>query len=400
MVKALRKKFVLVTTLMMITLFGILWTANRINLEYWADQDILSIIEILTDSGLFSKDSVIDDEMIIQGLTYEEPIIGIVLDEDSNILSKQLVGKNSLDASISDKTIKKMERSNGYKADGYIFTKRVLSNNELLIVAVNCGSGRDSIKRISINIILVILGIVFLILISFYLSRYVTLPAKEALEREKRFISDASHELKTPLSAISVNAQALELKGSDSIHIRNILSETGRMSRLIERLLTLSRLEENELVESKEFSLSDIAQEMLLTYEGIAYEKNRRLTYGIEENINMYGNEDEIRQLSAILIDNAIKNSNDNGMVYFGCYKETENIFFDVKNSGKGIRSEELDHIFERFYTTDKSRNGGSFGLGLAIAKEITQRHKGTISIKSEPDKETVFSVRFTVHGS
>ena len=139
---------------------------------------------------------------------------------------------------------------------------------------------------------------------------------------------------------------------------------------------------------------------MLLTYEGIAYEKNRRLTYGIEENINMYGNEDEIRQLIAILIDNAIKNSNDNGMVYFGCYKETENIFFDVKNSGKGIRSEELDHIFERFYTTDKSRNGGSFGLGLAIAKEITQRHKGTISIKSEPDKETVFSVRFTVHGS
>ena len=213
------------------------------------------------------------------------------------------------------------------------------------------------------------------------------------MEREKRFVSDASHELKTPLGAISVNAQALEFRGDDSIYVKNIISETGRMNRLIERLLTLSRLEEGALLEKKDFSLSDVVQEMVLTYESIAFEKGKELSSTIEDGIDFNGSADEIRQLLAILLDNAIKNSSDHGQIELKCYRKN-NIFIEVKNDGRGISQEDIGHIFERFYTTDQSRNSSSFGLGLAIAKELTERHGGSISAESEPGKETRFIIK------
>ena len=397
MVKKLRKKFVLVTTVMMLALFGMLWIPNNYYLEYWSDRDILSIIELLTDSGLFSGNADIDSGKIVEGFTEEEPIIGIVVDGDGQIVSRQIIGGDMKKIVISDETISKMANAgkSGYKIDGYIFTRRNLKDSNILIVAINSNMNDDSIAKIIPKLILYAAGLAMLIGISFFLSRFVTMPAEEALAREKRFISDASHELKTPLGAISVNAQALELKGNESIHVKNIISETGRMGRLIDRLLTLSRLEENELVEKKDFSLSDVAQEMMLTYEGVAFEKSRSLEYTIEDGIIFNGNEDEIRQLIAILLDNAIKNSNENGQIWFNCRKVNGIVFMDVKNTGKGISEAFIPHIFERFYTTDRSRNSSSFGLGLAIAKEITERHGGTISVNSIPDKETTFIVKF-----
>lgn len=396
MVKRLREKFVIVTMILMLSVFGIMGIASKIYFDYWAEQDILSIIEVISESGLFIKESEINSELLVEGITEEEPITGIIVDGSGNIISAKTIGASSSDKGIPDSVIKKMisASQSKHKTDGYIFSKRRIGDENTLIVAISSNINDGSAVRLISRIILLIVAVALLIMLTFYLSRFVTLPAEEALAREKRFISDASHELKTPLGAISVNAQALELRGDDSIYVKNIISETGRMNRLIERLLTLSRLEEGALMEKKDFSLSDVVQEMVLTYESIAFEKGKELSSAIEDDIGFNGSADEIRQLLAILLDNAIKNSSEHGKIELRCYRKN-GIFIEVKNDGKGISQEDIGHIFERFYTTDQSRNSSSFGLGLAIAKELTERHGGSISAESEPGKETTFIIKF-----
>ncbi|MBR6281764.1 MAG: HAMP domain-containing histidine kinase [Lachnospiraceae bacterium] len=398
MVKVLRRKFVFITTIMMVTLFGVIWTVNRVNNQYWADQDILAIIEMLTDSGVFRNDKKIDEQLIVERLTNEEPIYAFLVDSNGKVLDKQVLGQGPSAGELKPKTITAIMNAPAktYKQDGFIYTKRVYDDGSALIVAINSTITDHSVTQMIINGLLMGGGFCLLVAIAFYLSRFITVPAEQALEREKRFISDASHELKTPLGAIGVNAQALELNGNYSIYVKNIIFETGRMSRLIERLLTLSKLEENELIDKKLFPLSTVSEEMMLSYESITFEKNRQLEYDIQPNVELNGSADEIRQLIAILLDNAIKNSEEGSVITFWCGQDASGRQIRVANYGHGIQEADLEHIFERFYTTDSSRNSGSFGLGLAIAKEIAERHGGQIRVDSSPDKETVFTVTFS----
>ena len=395
MVNKLRGKFVTVTTLMMTVLFFIFLIANKLYQDYWYDQDMRSVVETLLDSGMFGDNSDIDKDVIIGGFTDEEPLVYIIVDENGNIQSKQTVGRIAHEDTITDSVVDDMlsSESSEYKTDGYIYAKRVMPDGSTIIVALNSNINDGAAAKGIVMILLIILGIMILAVVSFILSGFVTMPAREALAREKRFISDASHELKTPLGAISVNAEALKISKEDSLYVKNILSETARMNRLVENLLTLSKLDESKETEKKEFSLSDVVQEMCLTYESVAYEKNRRLCADIEDSIIINGNSDEIRQLLAILLDNAIKNSDENGLITLNCHKDVSTAQITVTNSGRGISEADLGHIFERFYTSEQSRNSGSFGLGLAIASEIVKRHGGKIEASSIPDKETVFTV-------
>ena len=395
MVNKIRGKFVIVTTLMMTVLFFIFLIANKLYQDYWYDQDMRSVVETLLDSGMFGDNSDIDKDVIIGGFTDEEPLVYIIVDENGNIQSKQTVGRIAHEDTITDSVVDDMlgSESSEYKTDGYIYAKRVMPDGSTIIVALNSNINDGAAAKGIVMILLIILGIMILAVVSFILSGFVTMPAREALAREKRFISDASHELKTPLGAISVNAEALKISKEDSLYVKNILSETARMNRLVENLLTLSKLDESKETEKKEFSLSDVVQEMCLTYESVAYEKNRRLCADIEDSIIINGNSDEIRQLLAILLDNAIKNSDENGLITLNCHKDVSTAQITVTNSGRGISEADLGHIFERFYTSEQSRNSGSFGLGLAIASEIVKRHGGKIEASSIPDKETVFTV-------
>lgn len=397
MEKSIRKKFVIVTTLMMTALIAILWIGNYIYQDYWYERDMLRIAGILLEGEAFDDQTPVNSDIIFDEIIEDEPIIYVVANEERKIITKKIIGPDDSKFYIPDKIIYKMLNSDSdrYKINGFVFSCRSNSDGTISLVALKPGMYDGTLRKILGRIILISFGIVLIVLISFILSRFVTLPAREALEREKRFISDASHELKTPLGAISINAEALDISGKDSVYVKNILSETARMNRLIENLLTLSKLEESKLDEKKAFSLSEVVQEMCLTYESVAFEKGRDFDYDIKEKIIQYGNSDEIRQLIAILLDNAIKNSESGGKVSLECYKCASGIRIKVSNTGPGIKDEDLEHIFDRFYTTDQSRNSGSFGLGLSIAKEIVSRHDGTINVSSIPDKKTIFTISF-----
>lgn len=397
MVYKLRKKFVIVTTTLMLSVFGVFLLVNAVNNSYWNDIETSEMLEWLACSGIFTDEKVPGTEELVRDITENDtPILGIIVSQSGDIISKSVLGKNRNISLPKEVIFKMLEKGEGdFKVGKYVYSYTKRPDKSVLLVIMNSSIGEYSPARLLSIIFLLICGITLLILVTFYLSRFVTAPAEQALHREKRFISDASHELKTPLGAISINAQALELAYGDDIYVKNIISEAGRMSRLIEKLLMLSKLDESDKPESAKFDFSDVAIEMVLTYESLAFEKHIDYEYEIGENIDFFGNEDEIRQLFVILIDNAIKNANEMGRVRITCKDTWDEILFDVSNTGEGIAEEELNNIFERFYTTDSSRNRNSFGLGLAIARTIVERHDGTIRAESIPGKETKFSVRF-----
>jgi len=397
MIKKLRIKFIVITMTLMLTLFAVFFVISYINDSYWNIIDISNTLEWIAESGVFTDVKLVkNDDIITRTITEDDSlIIGVITDANGNILSQQKLGKGqkkTINQDLINSVLSQKDEKLSYKS--FVYTVKELNNGNKLIVLQDMSNKSNSFIRVLGTIGIVLFGVGALIPLTFFLSRFITEPARKALEREKQFVSDASHELKTPISAISINAQALNID-SDDIHLRNILSETERMNSLVEKLLTLSKYEETPLMEKSVCSLSDIVNEISLTYESIAFEKEIGFQYEIEDGITVLGDENELKQLAVILIDNAIKNTQSLGLVTVTLSKHNNHSIFEVKNTGKGIAEKDLPHIFERFYTLNNSRSDNSFGLGLPIAKSIVERHKGTITVSSDIDEETDFKVVF-----
>ena len=242
-------------------------------------------------------------------------------------------------------------------------------------------------------IFFLILEIVF-IAIAKLIAHWISKPVEDAFIKQKNFIADASHELKTPLAVITASAEALEKNPKEKKWLTNIKSESERMNNLIIDLLDLAKIENGQL-EMSQGNLSKIVELSALTFEGIAFEKNIKFDCHIDENINIKMNENAIRQVMEILLDNAIKHSKEKGKIEVNL-KDNNNIELTVSNLGDAIPSGEEEKIFDRFYRVDKSRNRNEnrYGLGLAIAKNIVTLHKGTIKAYSKNGK-TTFQIIF-----
>ncbi len=227
------------------------------------------------------------------------------------------------------------------------------------------------------------------------LTLRITKPAAESFEKQKQFVADASHELKTPLSVIIASADALESNPTEHKWLDNIKSESERMNKLIADLLDLAKSEEVD--DKSEFApgdLSKLVEKSALTFEGVMFEKGVTLTDDIQSNIIFNMNQYKLQQLVSILLDNAVKHSEKGGKVEIALKKDKD-IILTVTNEGEGIPKGEEEKIFERFYRADSSRNRNEnrYGLGLAIAKNICYLHNGTISAKSENGKTTFKAV-------
>ena len=230
-----------------------------------------------------------------------------------------------------------------------------------------------------------------------FLSRWVTKPVQVAFDKQKQFIADASHELKTPLTIITTNAEVLQRELPDNKWLVYILEQTGRMKNLINSLLELARLDAySDTGSYLTFDLSRAVKNAALSFESLAFEYGKSYSMEIEDGFSLHGNETHIKQLVTILLDNAFKYSDEHGTVRICLSAHGDKKMLLVSNTGKGISPEDQKHIFERFYRVDKarSRDTGGTGLGLAISKNIIVMHKGIINVYSEPGKGTTFTVR------
>lgn len=245
----------------------------------------------------------------------------------------------------------------------------------------------------------------FMLIIIFLISRFFAnrsiQPIKEAFDKQKQFIADASHELKTPLTVINTNVDVLLSNKDDFIHNQSkwlyyIKSEAERMNKLTSDLLYLAQVDYSDVkMIFSDFNLSEAVEHIILTMEGVVFENNIALHYDIEPNLIVSGNIEQLKQVIMIFLDNAIKYTDKKGKINLILNKTHNKINLSVTNTGKGIPEEHISKIFNRFYRTDKSRarDSGGYGLGLAIAKAIVEQHNGKISVKSIVDKETTFTI-------
>ena len=244
----------------------------------------------------------------------------------------------------------------------------------------------NNLFRTTIIAGIVVLLILFVFLIFF--SRWIIQPVRTAMERQKQFVSDASHELKTPIAVLTANVDILQDEIGENKWLGYIQEQTGRMNQLVGDLLRLARMDNaTQEYSFEEFNLSTAIEATALPFESQAFEKQKNLEIDIQPDVMYTGSEQHIRQLAAIFIDNAMKYSNEHGTIKISLIRRGDNRILEFYNTGCEISQEETDKIFERFYRGDKARNNkgkNGYGLGLAIAKSIMEIHKIKIQVTCE----------------
>ena len=237
---------------------------------------------------------------------------------------------------------------------------------------------------------------VLLSLLAWLLIRRMVRPVEDAFNRQKQFVSDASHELKTPLAVISANAEVLEQEIGENEYLGYIRSEVKRTDTLVRNLLTLARMDRSEAkAEMKRFDLSRALLDVTLPFESTVYEAGKTLETDIPDGIDCTGDEEMIKQLAVILLSNALKYSDDGGRIRVALKARGKQREIRVFNTGGTISPEDQEHIFDRFWRADPAhgRETGGHGLGLAIARTIVEAHRGKITVESHEGEGTAFTV-------
>ena len=325
-------------------------------------------------------------------------IYTIVLDDNGNY--QELINHTN-DDEVDEEYIKKIanEIIKNHEDKLYIgnlYTSKyayVFTPNNTLIIMDNTKVNSTLINQLISNILLFLLCEVVIFVITYFITKWIITPVKNSFEKQKIFVADASHELKTPLSVMIASADAY-FNDKDEKWVKNMKSESERMIKLVTELLDLAKTEEEQDIVMKENDLSDIILSSILTFESLFYDNNIKLKYDIKPDIKMVCNLDLIIELMSILIDNSIKHCTEKGKVFVSLYKKNKDIILEVKNTGLPIPREDEEKIFERFYKVDTSRNRNkdNYGLGLAIARNIVKKHNGEISAHSS-DGYTTFKV-------
>ena len=313
---------------------------------------------------------------------------------DNNKIDKIISHSDTNSNFNIDKVSKSIINKHNGLMIGNLYTNKYSYNYNIdTIVIINNENINNKLLVTLIESIIILLGIEIIIYyISKALTSRITKPAEEAFSKQKDFIADASHELKTPLSVIMASADEIKIDKKNSKYIDNIKYESERMNNLIKSLLDLSKLENGVSIDTyKDENISKIIEKICLIFEGVAFEESIKIDPNIEEDIILKCNKDEIERLISIILDNAIKHSYKDTTIKVKVINNKNNIEIEVINSGDPIKNGDEEKIFERFYRADKSRNRNSnrYGLGLAIAKNIVINHNGSIKAYSNEGNTT-----------
>lgn len=416
MIAKLRKKFILVIMLCVMStisialgsLFVINYISYKRNVNNFLERE-LDMYSGFREERLPDKNRREDNDIFSFNMFDDKPMhflpsVCITLDYSGSVIESKI---NYLELSDEDidklaNTIVTSKQKRGSVSSFGLEYLSITEDNYTYIVAADNSFESGNIRNLFILcIISFIISFFVFFAISVLLSTWILKPVEKSWQQQNRFVSDASHELRTPITVILANLNILSSKKDDLIKtqyqwIDNTKEEANRMKQLVDELLFLARSDDrqNKLVFSK-IDLSELLLSRMLSFEALAFEKGIRLDYDIADGLYIIGHEGNVKQLLSILLDNAMKYCGDKGSVYLKAYTAKDKTYILVQNSGDPIDVEDLKHIFERFYRTDKSRarTEGGYGLGLAIAKTIVDNMHGKISVLSDKENGTVFKL-------
>ncbi|MCM3626201.1 HAMP domain-containing histidine kinase [Paenibacillus glycanilyticus] len=255
-------------------------------------------------------------------------------------------------------------------------------------------------------VIILIIFIIAAIKLSSSMSQKAMIPIQLTFKQQQQFLADASHELRTPLSIMNTSLDVIDLENGDTLTpyskevVTDMKEEIGRMSRMVQHLLMLARSDAGSVeFEMSAFDIAPKLRQWVLAFDSVAQKKEIALRTMLPETLTVKGDPERLKQLVYILLDNAIKYTPEKGKVDVGLDPNPKQWRIIVRDSGIGIAEADQPRIFDRFYRVEKhrSREEGSAGLGLAIAKQIVIAHRGSVVLESSPGKGSTFSIEFPV---
>lgn len=411
MISKLKRKFTLLATVSMLALMtllvGIMNIINYSTVVSEAD-NILDVIS-QPNAPFMDKGQRPDrpkreiEEFIPHGMSPEVPyesrffVAKVFKNGDQN----QVDITNIISVDDSEAAAYVDKALNSGKLRGFLGQFRYLKtedSNVTRIVFLDCGRKLDAFNRfLLISVLSGLFGCVLVFFVFCFAAGKIVRPIAESYEKQKRFITDAGHEIKTPLTIINANVDLMELDYGEQESLNEIKLQTTRLSELTAELVYLSKMEENEnLAQKIEFPISDLIQETVNPFQALATAQNKNLRVDIASGLTANGVPDAIRRLASVLLENAMKYSPEGGIVTVSLKEQKKNIVFTVFNTTSNkIDQDSLPHLFERFYRADASRNSetGGSGLGLSIAKAIVDGHGGTITAETRNSDDLTVTV-------
>lgn len=380
--KKLRNK-VYVTILFILTIFQIVFCLFFNVSIYKKEKDTLDnnikMLSSIDDDTYQNENNIfLDYNVYTVLLTDNNEMLGIISHNYNTKVDSSIVKIAKM--IIRTKDIKKV---NNLYFDRYLY---YFKDGSYITIIDNYKHQQKLILSLEVSILIFLFFEVIVLYLSKLITDYIIEPAYESYNKQKEFIEDASHELKTPLSVILASCEAYETF-KDKKYLDTIKDETLKMNKLVCDLLDLSKLEDDDVKKTfTNINLSKLVTKQILTFEPLAFEKNITFEDLVQDNINIYCNSEDIQSLIEIIIDNAISHSYKNNKITVSLNSLKDNVTLKITNAGEPIKKEEEDKIFERFYRSDKSRNRNKsrYGLGLAIAKRIVLNHNGSIKASSK----------------
>ena len=396
MFKQLKRRFITIAMFLMMSIIILvcasIYISTKSNSEYIIFSQLAECLNDIRSVDPVNKKPYNKDIMLIE---YDAKSSKILYSNESSVDESYIY--DIVNSALQKKSDKGFIEGSDYNL-AYVYRKSPVG---VEMAFKDSSMYKKTIRKLIMSAVIVGGISIFLsYIICLYIANKAVKPVEEAYNSQKRFIADASHELKTPLAVVKTNVEILKANKNETVDsqkkwIDYISFQTDRMSKLVSDLLYLAKADNNEVLGvQSEFNISDTIMNQLLSFEAVIYENELTLNCDIQENIRFLGNKEGINQLVGILLDNAIKHSYKNKEIKVMLKEIKGTIRFVVTNYGEVIPEEDLEKIFERFYRVDKSRSRekGGYGLGLSIAKTIVEREKGTIRAVSR-NNETSFII-------
>ena len=344
---------------------------------------------------LFFSDQIFSPEM-----PYESRYFTVYLNSSGKVTTVdtgKIAAVNSEDAADYAQAVCRKRCSTGF-LEYYRYLRQTDEDDGMMILFLDCRKNLSSFRSFLLYSVFGSLGgmIAFAVLVVL-LSRMVMKPVQESYEKQKSFITDAGHEIKTPLTIIDADASILEMEcGEDNEWIADIRAQTRRLTALTKDLIYLSRMEESQNpVQMIEFPLSDVLTETAQSFQGLAKVQEKTFEIDVPPMMSYCGDEKAVTQLISILLDNALKYSDEKGRISLKAFPKGKGVCIEVYNTAESVDTSRLDRLFDRFYRADASRNSqtGGYGIGLSIAKAVAEAHKGRITASSSDGKSLTVTV-------